>query len=186
MRSGIAIDAEDNRGRQLAAAARATLAPTAPLDDRAAARIVASDRPPEGTSPRLRFDRGHVALRRSDGASLIPAAALDDLTVVQLLGTAEQPVLWIRPGDRLPQQLDLDHGDVALFNEGGRVFAFSTLEDRAVEIAYPPGTDPYGQERATRLWRLGLLAFWILLTIGTVLVLRRLPPTPRAAPTEAN
>ena len=186
LRSGIAIGAETSRGRQLAEMARAVLAPAAPLDERAAARIVVGDRPPEGTNPRLRFDRGPVALRRSDGAPLISAAALDRLTVVQLLGTAERPLLWIRPGDRLPAQLDLDHGDVALFDESGRVFGFSTQADRAVEVAYAPGADPHGQERATQLWRLALLAFWILLTIGTVLVLRRLPPTPRATRTEAG
>ena len=186
LRSGIEVRAEAPAGRQLAAMAQAALAPEAPAGEQAPARIVVSDQPPKGSNPRLRFDRGPVALRRSDGAPLVPAAALAGLTVVQLLGTPDRPLLWIRPGEQLPPSLDLDHGDIALFDSAGRVLAFSTQVDGAVEIAYPPGADPYGQERATRLWRLSLLAFWILLTIGTLLVLRRLPPTPRAPRPEAQ
>ena len=182
LRNGIAIKAGTAQGRQLAAMAKAALAPRAPVDARGPARIIVGERPPEGTSPRLRFDLGPVALRRSDGAPLVPANDLAGLTVAQLLGTPDRPLLWIRPGDKLPPRLDLEHGDIALFSESGRVLAFSTETDRAVQIAYPPGVDPFGQERATRLWRLALLAFWILLTIGTLLVLRRLPPTPGARP----
>jgi hypothetical protein len=177
LRSGVAIEAQDAPSRAFAELAMAALAPRAPVTEQALARIVVSQQPPAGTRPPLRFDQGPVALQRSDGALLASSAALEGLTVVQLLGSLERPVIWVRPGKRLPSELELDEGDVALFDHGGRVLAFAA-RDGAVVVANQ--TEAAQRERETRLRRLALLAIWVLITLATLLILRRLPP-PRQA-----
>jgi len=178
LRPGVAIEAPDAAGQVLAELAKAALASNAPVSEVARARIVVSQQPPAGTRPPLRFDQGRVALQRSDGAVLTSASALEELTVVQLLGTRQRPVIWVRPGKRLPPQLELDAGDVALFDEGGRVLAFSTVRDAAVDIAYP--AEVAQMQRKIRLRHLALLATWVLITLAMLLILRRLPRPRRA------
>ncbi len=185
-KAGFTVEAMNDPDRALAAMAVAALAPRSMRQPRPPGRIVVSKEQPEGFVPPLRFDLGPVRLTRSDGVSLYSPDEVADMTVVQILRAGDRPLIWIRPGraDRLPTRLDLDHGDVALFDgreteTRGRVIAFSSLRDRAVRIEYGKGVDVYGEQRSVRIWRWSMFGLWILATIGLIVIYRRLPVVPR-------
>lgn len=183
LRPGIAFRSDGGAlAGPLAAQLRAALAPHAPADPRAAATVLISRAPPAWARPPLRFDLGPVRLQRSDGATILPAAAMASITAVQLIRGGDRPIVWVRPADdgSLPPRMEIDQGDVALFDRAGRVIGFSTRRDRAVRIAHAPGVDADGAARATAIWRLSLLSLWLAVSVALFLFWRRLPRPARA------
>lgn len=176
-RRAVALRVADPRDGKLAELTKAALAPRASVDARAGAAIHVGARPPRGSVPRLRFDLGPVRLMRSDGVEIVSDETLRRSTVVQLLRAGDRPLVWVRPGEAgaVPAELQLDEGDVAIFDAGGRTMEFSTRRDRAVKISYGPGVDPDGSGRTIELWRIGLLAFWLVATVFLAIVYMRLP-----------
>lgn len=174
LRPGLHIQAPDPRAGVLAEPAIAALAPFAPRTDGAAARIIIGQHVPRGTEPHLRFDRGPVELRDRDGRLLLSATRLSGLTAVQMLQDDTGPVLWIRPGDHAwPDHMDLDQGQLALFEGNHRLIAFSPNFDEAVTITYPvaESTRPL-----MTLWQGGIVLAWLALTLGLTVAWRRIGP----------
>lgn len=175
-RAGVAIEADNPHDWALGELAAQALAPQAPHRPDGPARIVVSRAAPPGTSPPLRFDTGPVELKDRDGNVIYDQAALDRLTVVQVLTRGDTPILWMRPGSdmRPVGPIELDHGTVALFGRAGREIAFAPEQDHAVAVAY--AADAQREARFGLYWRLGILAVWLAATAGLLIILRRLPP----------
>lgn len=179
-RGGVHVIASGARDQAFGRAFADAIAPRAPRTANAAAEILVSQRPPAGTAPPLRFDTGPVTITNRDGEMLYDASALDALTTVQVMKRGDTPVLWVRPGPQaqLPAVIELDQGRIALFGPNGREIAFSPLRDHAVKIAY--ASDRLRNARLAALWRWGMAAVWLLVTIGFLFVFRRMQP-PRAS-----
>ena len=175
-RGGVHVIASGARDEAFGRAFADAIAPRAPRTANAAAEILVSQRPPIGTAPPLRFDTGPVSITNRDGEMLYDAAALDTLTAVQVMKRGDTPVLWVRPGPRarLPAVIELDQGRIALFGPNGREIAFSPLRDHAVKIVY--ASDRLRDARLAALWRWGMVAIWLLVTVGFLFVFRRMRP----------
>jgi hypothetical protein len=175
-RKGIAVKVDDPAQRAWGELAVRALGPLAPRRAAGPAEIVVSRETPAGTSPRLRFDTGPVAIRDREGRLLYDGAALERYAVVQMTSRGDAPVLWIRPGTQAkpPAEIELDNGNIALFGAAGREIAFAPEQDRAVTIAY--AADAAREAQTTLYWRLFVAAVWLAATIGLVLVLRRMAP----------
>lgn len=181
-RQGIVIKVTEPRDRALGERAAQAIAPHAPRRAAGPAEIVVGRETPPGTSPALRFDTGPVAIVDRDGRIVYDRARLDAMTLVQMTRRGDTPVLWVRPGTQaLPDlPLELDYGTVALFGPAGREIAFVPEQDHAVTIAY--SADARREARLGLYWRLAVAAVWLALTIGLVVVLRRMAPLkPQAA-----
>ena len=59
--------------------------------------IAISDLPPAGASPRVRFDRGRVAVADKSGQPLLDLGGYSAGAVAQVINAGEQPGLWIKP-----------------------------------------------------------------------------------------
>jgi hypothetical protein len=178
-RAGVSLQPERSGDAGLARVAKTAVAPGATESARGPARIVVSSDPPAGTRPALRFDRGPVQLVTRDGQTVLSARDIAKLTVAQVMSVGGKPVLWVRPGTGPePKRMDLDYGDVAMFDGGGRVIAFSPALDTAVRIEYAADLNA-GPLIAP--WRIAVVALWLVLTAGFVLVIRRIPPLPARA-----
>lgn len=183
LRPGIAFRSDGSvAAPALARGVQAALAPLAPADPRGPATILISREAPKGVRPPLRFDLGPVRIDRSDGAPVVSEAKMGSITAVQLIRGGGRPLIWVRPADdgTLPPSFEIDRGNVALFDRNGRVISFSTSRDRAVKIAYPPGSDAYGTDRTMLIWRLSLLGIWLIASITLFLFWRRLRRTAAA------
>ena len=175
-RAGIAVSTERPEDARFTALAIAAVAPRAPLRSKGPARIVVGLKPPAGSDPALRFDTGPVRIEDKDGRLLYDQARLENFTVVQLVQAGDTPVLWVRPGRNAvpPAAFDLDFGTVALFDASGRAIAFAPNRDLAVSITYASAADR--AMRDTLYTRLGLIAFWLIVSAGFFIVVRRMPP----------
>lgn len=180
-RSGVTITAASTEQRAMAEVFKRALAPHAPTGAGQPAEIVVSRSVPRGTSPALRLDSGPVEIKDRDGLVVFDEHELDALTIVQMTARGDRPVLWVRPGlrERPSGLIELDYGNVALFGADRREIAFSPQQDRAVSVVYASAT-----EREAQLglyWRLAILAVWLAITAGFLVILRRMPPLkPRA------
>jgi hypothetical protein len=179
-RAGVAVDAHGQEAQRLADLFLAEVAPQAPRTEQGPARIHVGAEPPAGLLPLIRFDLGPVGLRRSDGPQILSANDVAARTTVQVLRFGREPLVWIRPGAAVPTRMEFDSGDIAMFDAEGRDIAFSTKRDRAVEIAFPEGVDPYGGHRRTMIYRLVLLALWLVASIFLFRFFRKLPRPQRS------
>ncbi|HEY0960096.1 MAG TPA: hypothetical protein VGE05_12625 [Novosphingobium sp.] len=182
LRRGVAVVSESQRDHALAAMAVAALAPHAPQDKNAPSRIVVSRDAPLGTNPPLRFDKGAVTIADRNGRTLYDRARIDRMTIVQMARTGDTPIVWVRPAadGGLPPRMELDYGNVTLFGPTGREIAFSSDQDGDLKIAYASAAE--ADARSWLYWRLAVIAAWLLITFGTILIVRKLTPlVPKAA-----
>jgi hypothetical protein len=156
-----------------------TAAPTAPF-------LAIAHRPPAGTKPHVRFDRGRVAVTDRSGRTLLDLGGFGAGAVAQVVTTGSHSGLWVKPlaADGvlpMPDELRLDRGNVAFVDKAGLALAMSTERDALVRIAYPDEVSWLTVADRFRSWIVG--AFWLLATLGFVFVLQRFFRRRRAATT---
>lgn len=167
-------------------ALNALLPETAPLDVKLIAAdaapapsqpfLAVSEFAPAGAKPRVRFDRGRVAVSDSLGRTVLDLAGFSAGAVAQIVVAQGQPGLWLRPLAEdgalpTPAALRLDHGDAAFFDRSGVALALSTERDTLVHIAYLDEATWPAVAARFRLWIIG--ALWFLTTVGFLFALQR-------------
>ncbi len=150
--------------------AGADTAPSAPF-------LAISATPPQGATPRVRFDRGRVAVKDRSGRTLLDLGGFKSGAVAQLVDAGDHPGIWIKPladDGQLPapQSLKLDRGDVAFVDRTGVALAMSTQRDTLVLITYPDQTSWTTISARLRSWIVG--ALWLFATIVFLFVLQRM------------
>jgi hypothetical protein len=144
-------------------------APTAPF-------VAAGNRPPAGTAPRVRFDRGRVAVTDRSGKTLLDLGGFTGGAVVQIVHAGSQPGLWLKPlatGGALPapSELRLDRGDIAFVDQSGVALAMSSERDKLIRINYPDQVSWLTVADRFHAWIIG--AIWLLVTVGFLFGLQR-------------
>jgi hypothetical protein len=139
--------------------------------------LAVSDRPPAGASPRVRFDRGRVAVADRSGRTLLDVGGFVAGAVAQIVTAGNQPGLWVKPlagAEALPQpqNLKLERGDVAFLDRSGVALAMSTERDTLVQIAYPDQVSWLTVAERFRPWIVASL--WLIATLGFLYVLQRM------------
>jgi cellulose synthase operon protein B len=139
--------------------------------------ISVSDRPPSGANPRVRFDRGRVAVTDRSGRTLLDLGGFVGGAVAQLVNAGDYPGIWIKPlaadgSAPSPSELHLDHGDVAFIDGGGVALAMSTERDTVVRISYPDQVSWLTVAERFRSWIIGGL--WLFATAALLFILQRL------------
>ena len=152
------------------AAANGAAAPDAPF-------IAVSDKPPAGANPRVRFDRGRVDVADRAGHTLLDLGGFVGGAVAQVVEAGDHPGLWIKPlatdgAAPSPNELHLDHGDVAFIDGNGVALAMSTERDTVVRISYPDQVSWLTVAERFRSWIIGGL--WLFATAALLLGLQRL------------
>jgi hypothetical protein len=149
--------------------------------------ISVSDRPPSGTNPRVRFDRGRVAVTDRSGRTLLDLGGFVGGAVAQLVNAGDYPGVWIKPlaadgSAPSPSELHLDHGDVAFIDGNGVALAMSTERDTVVRISYPDQVSWLTVAERFRSWIIGGL--WLFATAALLFILQRLFRRRPARPNE--
>jgi hypothetical protein len=139
--------------------------------------LAVSDQPPEGTSPRVRFDRGRVAVSDRSGRTLLDLGGFVTGAVAQVVTAGGHPGLWIRPlspngAAPSPRDLRLDHGDIAFLDSTGVALAMSTERDTVIRISYPDQVSWLTVADRFRSWIIGGL--WLFATAIVLLGLQRM------------
>jgi cellulose synthase operon protein B len=139
--------------------------------------IAFSDWPPAGANPRVRFDGGRVAVTDRAGRTLLDLGGFVGGAVAQVTSANDHPGLWIRPlapdgAAPSPNDLHLDHGDVAFIDGNGVALAMSTERDTVVRIAYPDQVSWLTVAERFRPWIIGGL--WLFATAALLFVLQRM------------
>jgi hypothetical protein len=139
--------------------------------------IAVSDRPPAGTNPRVHFDRGRVAVTDRTGRTLLDIGGFVGGAVAQLVNASDYPGLWIKPlaadgATPSPNDLHLDHGDVAFIDGNGVALAMSTERDTVVRISYPDEVSWLTVAERFRSWIIGGL--WLFATAALLFILQRM------------
>jgi hypothetical protein len=147
----------------------------APMPD--APFIAVSDMPPAGTAPRVRFDRGRVAVTDRSGRTLLDLGGFAGGAVAQIVTAGAQIGLWLKPlaADGLapaPADLHLDHGDAAFIDGNGVALAMSSVRDTVVRISYPDQVSWLTIAERFRSWIIGGL--WLFATAALLLMLQRM------------
>jgi hypothetical protein len=142
-----------------------------------AAFLAVSDQPPEGTSPRVRFDRGRVAVSDRSGRTLLDLGGFVTGAVAQVVTAGGHSGLWIKPlspngAAPAPPDLRLDHGDVAFLDSTGIALAMSTERDTVIRISYPDQVSWLTVADRFRSWIIGGL--WLFATAIVLLGLQRM------------
>jgi hypothetical protein len=148
--------------------------------------VAVSDRPPEGSSPRVRFDRGRVAVSDRSGRTLLDLGGFVTGAVAQVVSVGEHSGLWIKPlsssgAAPAPPDLRLDHGDVAFLDATGVALAMSTDRDTVIRISYPDQVSWLTVADRFRSWIIAGL--WLFATAVVLLALQRMF---RRRPADAN
>jgi hypothetical protein len=148
---------------------------SAPLPDQPF--IAVSDVPPSGATPRVRFDRGRVAVTDRAGHTLLDLGGFSGGAVAQIVLAGDYPGLWIKPmsadgSTPAPVDLHLDHGDVAFVDANGVALAMSTERDTVVKISYPDQVSWLTVAERFRTWIIAGL--WLLATAALLLTLQRI------------
>jgi hypothetical protein len=148
--------------------------------------LAVSDLPPAGSSPRVRFDRGRVAVADRSGRTLLDLGGFVAGAVAQVVGAGDNSGLWIKPlsaSGTLPAPIDLrlDRGDVAFLDGTGVALAMSTEHDTVIKITYPDQVSWLTVADRFRTWIIAGL--WLFATATLLLALQRMF---RRAPSEAN
>ena len=139
--------------------------------------IALSDVAPAGTGPRVRFDKGRVAVADRSGKVLLDLGGFSSGAVAQLVNAGGHPGLWIKPlasdgALPAPPALRLDRGDVAFIDKSGVALAMSTERDTLIRVTYPDQVSWLTIADRFRPWIIGGL--WALATIGFLFVLQRM------------
>jgi len=139
--------------------------------------IAVGDRPPAGSDPRVRFDRGRVAVTDRAGRTLLDLGGFVGGAVAQIVTVGDNPGLWIKPlatdgAAPAPNELRLDHGDVAFIDGNGVALAMSTERDKVVRISYPDQVSWLTVAGRFRSWIIGGL--WLFATAVLLFALQRL------------
>ena len=139
--------------------------------------IAVSDRPPAGSNPRVRFDRGRVAVTDRSAHTLLDVGGFLGGAVAQLVTARDHVGLWIKPlsadgATPAPSVLRLDHGDVAFIDGNGVALAMSTERDTVVRISYPDQVSWLTVAERFRSWIIAGL--WLLATAAVLFVLQRM------------
>jgi hypothetical protein len=149
--------------------------------------IAVSDTAPAGTTPRVRFDRGRVAVVDRSGHTLLDLGGFVGGAVIQVTATGDTPGLWIKPLSPdgtapSPPELHLDHGDVAFVDAKGVALTMSTVRDTVVKISYPDQVSWLTVAERFRSWIIAGL--WLLVTAALLLTLQRMLRRRRANPAD--
>jgi hypothetical protein len=139
--------------------------------------IAFSDWQPAGANPRVRFDGGRVAVTDRAGRTLLDLGGFVGGAVAQIISANDHPGLWIRPlaadgAGPSPNDLHLDHGDVAFIDGNGVALAMSTERDTVVRISYPDQVSWLTVAERFRPWIIGGL--WLFATAALLFVLQRM------------
>jgi hypothetical protein len=139
--------------------------------------IAVSDVPPAGTTPRVSFDRGRVAVTDRAGHTLLDLGGFVSGAVAQIVAAGDYPGLWIKPMSTdgsvpAPADLHLDHGDVAFVDANGVALAMSTERDTVVKISYPDEVSWLSVAERFRSWIIAGL--WLFATAALLLTLQRM------------
>jgi len=148
--------------------------------------LALSDQPPVGSSPRVRFDRGRVAVADRTGRILLDLGGFATGAVAQVVTAGEHSGLWIKPlspngAAPAPPDLRLDHGDVAFLDSTGVALAMSTEHDTVIRISYPDQVSWLTVADRFRSWIMAGL--WLFATAVVLFGLQRMF---RRRPTAAN
>ncbi len=135
-----------------------------------------NDSPPVGANPRVRFDRGRVAVIDRAGRTLLDLGGLLGGAVAQVVSAGQTPGLWIKPlaaDGQLPSpaKLQLDRGDVAFIDNQGVALAMSTERDTLLAISYPDQVSWLTVANRFRSWIIAGL--WLVVTAVLLLALQR-------------
>jgi hypothetical protein len=141
-----------------------------------AAFIAVSNEPPSGGTPRVRFDKGRVAVADRSGHALLDLGGFSTGAVAQIVNAAGHPGLWIKPlaadgSLPTPTELRLDRGDVAFIDKTGVALALSTERDTLLRVNYPEQVSWLTIAGRFRAWIIGSL--WVLASIGFLFGLQR-------------
>ena len=136
-----------------------------------------SEDPPPGSTPRVRFDRGRVAVSDHTGRTLLDLSGFTSGAVAQAVSAGDVAGLWIRPlasdgSLPAPSNLRLDRGDVAFLDHNGVALAMSTERDTLIKISYPDQVSWLTIAERFRAWIIGCV--WLMVTIAFLLGLQRL------------
>jgi hypothetical protein len=139
--------------------------------------IAVSDLPPVGATPRVRFDRGRIAVADRSGNTLLDLGGFSTGAVAQMVMAGANPGLWIRSfaGDGAlpePNDLKLDHGDVAFMDSIGVALTMSTERDTLIRISYPEQVSWITVAERLRFWIIGGL--WLFATAMVLFGLQRM------------
>jgi hypothetical protein len=139
--------------------------------------IAVSDVPPAGTTPRVRFDRGRVAVTDRSGRTLLDLGGFVGGAVAQIVTAGDNPGLWIKPLSAdgsvpAPSDLHLDHGDVAFVDANGVALAMSTERDTVVRISYPDRVSWLTVAERFHSWI--IVGLWLFATAALLLTLQRM------------
>jgi hypothetical protein len=149
--------------------------------------LAVSDMAPAGSDPRVRFDRGMVAVEDRSGHPILDLGGIVSGAVAQIATADNQPGLWIKPlanDGSLPaaDDLRLDHGDVAFLDHTGVALSMSTERDTLIKVSYPEQVSWITIGERFRSWIVGGL--WVFATIIFLFVLQRMFRRRPASPNE--
>ena len=139
--------------------------------------IAVGDSPPAGADPRVRFDRGRVAVTDRSGRTLLDLGGFVGGAVAQVLTAGDYAGLWIKPlsadgAAPAPSELHLGHGDVAFIDNNGVALAMSTERDTVVRISYPDQVSWLTVAERFRSWIIAGL--WLCATAALLFILQRM------------
>ncbi len=132
---------------------------------------------PVGAEPRVRFDRGRVAITDRAGHTLLDVGGLNSGAVAQIVTSNAHPGLWIKPltGDGslpAPAAINLDRGNVAFLDKTGIALALSTERDTLLRVSYADQASWFSTLDRFRLWIVA--GAWVLITLLLLFVLQRI------------
>jgi hypothetical protein len=159
------------------AAVSVSLVAPGPAPAPKSAFLLVSDELPPGSAPRVRFDRGRVAVSDHAGHTLLDLSGFTTGAVAQAVSAGDVAGMWIRPlasNGSLPAPLNLrlDRGDVAFVDHTGVALAMSTERDTLIKISYPDQVSWLTIAERFRAWIIGCV--WLMVTIVFLLGLQRL------------
>ena len=139
--------------------------------------LALGDQPPQGSTPRVRFDRGRVAVTDRAGHTLLDLGGFATGAVAQVVTAGDHPGLWIKTlspngAAPAPAELHLDHGDVAFVDATGVALAMSTERDTVIGISYPDQVSWLTVADRFRAWI--IVGLWLLATAVVLFALQRM------------
>lgn len=132
--------------------------------------------PAGGYSAPIRFDKGRILVRDSDGGVLLDSQALPGLSVASLLRKDGQRGLWLRSASNGvpldPTGLSGANGDLAFIDSHGVTLNIDSRGHDLTQITYPDYKSWIETYSAYKPWLFALA--WILLTLLVIGLVRRM------------